>query len=61
MNLKTITHSLTIKVFGAMLFMIYEHNRPVFAKLEAEPNNPIEKHAIAVSSSNYENVGCIVG
>lgn len=37
-----------------------EYNRPIFAKLEAEPDNVNDKHAIAVyvmSSSDYEKVG----
>lgn len=41
---------------------LYDHNRPVFVKLQAEPDNPIDKHAIAVyvmSSADYEKVGYI--
>ena len=39
---------------------LYEHNRHIFTKLEAEPENPHNKNAIAVyimSSSEYEKVG----
>jgi hypothetical protein len=39
-----------------------EHNRHVVAKIKAEPDNPYDKHAIAVyvtSSSDYEKVGFI--
>ncbi|XP_068710093.1 uncharacterized protein [Montipora foliosa] len=39
-----------------------EHNRPVYAKLQAEPENTNDKSAIAVylmSSSDYEKVGYI--
>lgn len=39
-----------------------EYNRPIFAKIEAEPENVHDKHAIAVyvmSSSNFEKVGYI--
>jgi hypothetical protein len=39
-----------------------EYNRPVFTKIEAEPENVHDKHAIAVyimSSSDYEKVGYI--
>lgn len=39
---------------------LYEHNRPVFAKLETEPENAYDRNAIAVfimSSSEYEKVG----
>lgn len=65
------THCLPFKVLGTCYCgsrqnalmeayeYLYEHNRPVFVKLEAEPDNPIDKHAIAVyimSSSNYEKV-----
>lgn len=71
---ENITHSLPFEVLGTCysksrqdaledaLDHLYEHNRPVFVKLVAEPENPIDKHAIAVyvmSSSNYEKVGYI--
>lgn len=39
-----------------------EYNRPVFAKLEAEPENAADQNAIAVhvmSSGDYEKVGYI--
>ena len=41
---------------------LHEHNRPIFARIEAEPENAHDKHAIAVyisSSSGYEKVGFI--
>ena len=41
---------------------LYEHNRPVYAKLQAEPENIHDKSAIAVylmSLSDYEKVGYI--
>lgn len=40
----------------------YEHNRHVFANLDAELENPDDKNAIAVyivSSSEYDKVGYI--
>ena len=39
---------------------LYEHNRPVFVKLKAEPDNPYDRNAIAVfimASSENNNVG----
>jgi len=71
---ETISHCLPFKVLGTCYSpsrqkaleeafeYLYEHNRPVFVKLEAEPDNPVDKHAIAVyvmSSSNYEKVGYV--
>ena len=41
---------------------LYEHNRPVYTKLQAEPENILDKSAIAVyllSLSDYENLGYI--
>ena len=67
-------HSLPFKVLGTChsterqkaledaYIYLEEHNRPVFAKLVAEPENVYDKNAIAVyvkSSSNYEKVGYI--
>jgi hypothetical protein len=67
-------HCLPFKVMGtcydlerqtalreAMLY-VEEYNRPVFAKLLAEPNNAVDPNAIAVyvmSSGDYEKVGYI--
>ena len=71
---ETITHCIPFKVLGTCYSRarqdaleeafgyLYEHNRPVFVKLEAEPDNAFDMHAIAVyvmSSSNYEKVGYI--
>ena len=39
---------------------LYEHNRPLFVKLKAEPDNPYDRNAIAVyimASSEYKRVG----
>ena len=39
---------------------LYEHNRPLFVKLKAEPDNPYDRIAIAVyimASSEYKKVG----
>lgn len=67
-----ITHRLPFKVMGTCYSSkyqkalqeaydyLYEHNRHIFAKLEAEPENPHDTNAIAVyimSSSDYEKVG----
>ena len=30
---------------------LYEHNRPVFVKLKAEPDNPYDRNAIAVTGN----------
>lgn len=41
---------------------MYEHNRPVLAKLVVEPDNPYDKNSIAVyimSSEEYQKVGYI--
>jgi len=41
---------------------LYGHNRPVYAKLQAEPENTHDKSAIAVylmSLSDYETLGNI--
>lgn len=41
---------------------LYEYNRPVFAKLEKEPDNVHDSNAIAVyimTDDNYEKVGYI--
>lgn len=41
---------------------MYEHNRPVLAKLVVEPDNPYDQNAIAVyimSSEEYQKVGYI--
>ena len=69
---EAITHSLPFKVMGTCYSRkyqkalqeayeyLYEHNRHIFAKLEAEPENPHDKNAIAVYimfSADYEKVG----
>ena len=68
------THCLPFKVMGTCYSKarqdslqeafeyLYEHNRPVYARLQAEPENTHDKNAIAVylmSSSDYEKVGYI--
>ena len=68
------THCLPFKVMGTCYSKarqdslqeafecLYEHNRPVYAKLQAEPENIHDKSAIAVylmSLSDYEKVGYI--
>ena len=68
------THCLPFKVLGTCyssdrqralqeaLQYLEEYNRPVFAKLEAEPENAADQNAIAVyvmSSGDYEKVGYI--
>lgn len=68
------THCLPFKVLGTChstcrqsaleeaFSYLEEYNRPVFAKIEAEPENMHDKHAIAVyimSSEDYEKVGYI--
>ena len=70
----TTTHCLPFKVMGTCYSKarqdslkeafeyLNEHNRPVYAKLQAEPENTHDKSAIAVylmSSSDYEKVGYI--
>ncbi len=72
--IEDIDHCLPFKVLGTChtvdrqnvleraFTYLEEHNRHVFAKIEAEPDNPYDKHAIAVyvmSSSDYEKVGYI--
>ena len=68
------THCLPFKVLGTCyssdrqnalqeaLLYLEEYNRPVFAKLEAEPENATDRNAIAVyimSSGDYDKVGYI--
>ena len=68
------THCLPFKVLGIChsacrqsvleeaFSYLGEYNRPVFVKIEAEPENVHDRHAIAVyviSSSGYEKVGYI--
>ena len=48
------------KVLQEAYEYLYEHNRPLFVKLKAEPDNVYDRHAIAVfimTSSEYKKVG----
>ena len=58
--LGTCHHVVRQKALEEAYIYLEEHNRPIFAKIEAEPDNPHDKHVIAVyimSSSDYEKVG----
>ena len=71
---KDIRHSLPFKVLGTChstcrqdaleeaYSYLHEHNRPVFAKLEHEPDNPFDNNAITVfvqTDAEYKKVGYI--
>lgn len=71
---KDIRHSLPFKVLGTChstcrqdaleeaYSYLHEYNRPVFAKLEHEPDNPFDNNAIAVfvqTNAEYKKVGYI--
>ena len=48
------------KAFEGSYEYLYEHNRTVFVKLKAEPDNPYDRNAITVyimASSEYNKVG----
>jgi hypothetical protein len=74
-DIDEVLHSLPFKVLGSChskdrqnaleeaFECVYEHNRPAFFKLQAEPENKYDNNAIAVliksSSDYYEKVGYI--